>query len=289
MFTNRRAFLKSAALASFALGCQTGSRRAAAEVEYRIALLSDTHVPGDRKNGHRGFNPWENLKQAVPEVRAAKPESVLICGDAARLTGMPEDYRELRELLQPVASEVPVFIGLGNHDDRANFNKAFPNPPGFSAGVKDKHALVIDTPAAQLILLDSLFYVNKTEGFLGKAQRDWLAGHLQTRQDKPAALFVHHTLGPNDGELLDAPLLFDLVERHRHVKAIFFGHSHDWNLARRGRLHLVNLPAVGYNFRDEEPVGWVEARFHSRGVDLKLRALAGNRAEDGKISSLIWA
>jgi hypothetical protein len=52
---------------------------------------------------------------------------------------------------------------------------------------------------------------------------------------------------------------------------------------------LVNLPAVGYNFRDEEPVGWVEARFHSKGADLKLRALAGNRADDGKVTSLPWA
>lgn len=289
--SHRRDFLKSTALASFALGISGGQTaiQASSGSDYRIALLSDTHTPGDQKNGHRGFNPWENLKQIVPEVLASKPESVLLCGDAARLTGLPEDYRELRALLQPIANESPIFIGLGNHDDRANFNQAFPNPAGMSAKVKDKHVLVIDTPAAQLILLDSLLYVNKTEGLLGKAQRDWLAAHLRAKSDKPAVIFVHHTLGENDGELLDSLRLFELLEGQRHVKAIFFGHSHDWNLARRGPLHLVNLPAVGYNFRDDEPVGWVEARFHARGVDLKLRAIAGNRAEDGKVTSLDWA
>jgi hypothetical protein len=100
---------------------------------------------------------------------------------------------------------------------------------------------------------------------------------------------VHHTLGEFDGELLDAPRLLEIAEENRQVKAIFFGHSHDWNITRRGRLHLVNLPAVGYNFRDEEPVGWVEARFHAKGADLKLRALAGNRAEDGQVTPLAWA
>jgi hypothetical protein len=124
---------------------------------------------------------------------------------------------------------------------------------------------------------------------LGKAQRDWLARHLVAESEKPAVFFVHHTLGEADGELLDAPRLLEIAEEHRQVKAIFFGHSHDWNLSRRGRLHLVNLPAAGYNFRDEEPVGWVEARFHAEGADLKLRALAGNRAEDGKVTSLAWA
>jgi 3',5'-cyclic-AMP phosphodiesterase len=48
------------------------------------------------------------------------------------------------------------------------------------------------------------------------------------------------------------------------------------------------LPAVGYNFRDQDPVGWVEADFTTAGVDLTLHASAGNRSEDGKRQFLEW-
>jgi hypothetical protein len=35
-------------------------------------------------------------------------------------------------------------------------------------------------------------------------------------------------------------------------------------------------------------VGWVEARFRPDGVSLTLRALAGNRTDDGQTSFLEW-
>jgi Icc protein len=222
-------------------------------------------------------------------VRYAMPLGVLICGVAARLEGLPIDYQELRGLLQPLADQTPVFIGLGNHDDRANFHKAFPNSAGTKATIGGKHVLVIESEPVRVILLDSLLYVNKVAGLLGKNQRAWLAEYLAANQDKPTVLFVHHTLTDNDGDLLDADRLFEIVEPRRQVKAIFFGHSHVWSLSQRKHIQLINLPAVGYNFRDQDPVGWVEARFHGRGVDLTMRAFAGNRADDGKVTRLLWA
>ena len=53
-------------------------------------------------------------------------------------------------------------------------------------------------------------------------------------------------------------------------------------------MHVVGLPALGYNFDDAQPVGWVEARFRPDGVSLTLRAVAGNRADDGQTSFLEW-
>jgi hypothetical protein len=53
-------------------------------------------------------------------------------------------------------------------------------------------------------------------------------------------------------------------------------------------MHLINLPAVGYNFNDGEPVGWVEASFTAEGGDFRLRAIGGNTEQDGKRVSLRW-
>jgi hypothetical protein len=72
------------------------------------------------------------------------------------------------------------------------------------------------------------------------------------------------------------------------VKAIFYGHSHVWEFKQHDRLQLVNLPAVGYNFKDGDPVGWVDARFDPNGVSLTLRVLIGKHADDKRVRRLDW-
>ena len=73
------------------------------------------------------------------------------------------------------------------------------------------------------------------------------------------------------------------------MKAIFHGHSHSWSISERQGVKLINLPALGYNFWEGEPVGWVDARFRRYGVELTLHAIAGNRAQDGQTTSMIWS
>jgi 3',5'-cyclic AMP phosphodiesterase CpdA len=130
--------------------------------------------------------------------------------------------------------------------------------------------------------------VNQVAGLLGKAQREWLDRYLAAADPRPTVLFVHHTLGDGDGELLDADALFRIVRPYAKVKAIFYGHSHQYSFREERGIHLVNLPAVGYNFNDKEPVGWVDASFSPKGVELTLRAFAGNREQDGATTSLAW-
>src|SRR5262245_28734063 len=163
---NRREFLghSARALALLALSKHAdvlGQESAAADKPVHLALLSDTHVTADAKNEYRKFLPWENLKTVVPQVIESRPEGVILNGDAARLTGELADYEAVKQLLAPLAERVPIHIGLGNHDDRDNFFKVFDPPTGNRQKVAGKHVLVLDRPSLRLILLDSLFYVNK--------------------------------------------------------------------------------------------------------------------------------
>ncbi|MEZ6073555.1 MAG: metallophosphoesterase [Pirellulales bacterium] len=95
--------------------------------------------------------------------------------------------------------------------------------------------LVYETAPVRVLVLDSLLYVNQVAGLLGKAQRQWLTDFLSGAPPKPTVLFVHHTLGDGDGELLDADRLFDIIEPHQQVKAVFYGHSHQYRFERRTR------------------------------------------------------
>jgi 3',5'-cyclic-AMP phosphodiesterase len=290
---SRRTFLGASSQAIAACALATQSRLLAADAtaktgSVRLALLSDTHIPADPNNEYRKFFPLRNLKTVIPQVSAAHPEGIIINGDAARLTGELGDYEALKQTLMPLAEQTPIYIGLGNHDHRANFWKVFDRPGNERQKVQDKHVLVIERPGIRFILLDSLLYVNQVAGLLGKTQRDWLSKYLQSSDSTPTVLFVHHTLKDEDGDLLDVERLFRVLRPHKKVKALFYGHSHEYSFAQEDGIRLVNLPAIGYNFTDKEPVGWVDAKFDSVGAELTLHAIGGNRAQDGKTTILRW-
>ena len=289
---NRRNFLKTSltalgTIAALNAGCAPGLKKTQYQPS-RWALLSDTHIPEDVNNNNRGFYPYQNLQKVVPGIISALPDGIVITGDLARLTGQPGDYANLKKLLEPIAEKRPVFMALGNHDNRDNFVKVFDNVPGEKQPVKGKHVVVANKPPARLIILDSLLYVNKTPGLLGKAQRQWLQNYLTECDDTPTILCFHHSLEDGDGDLLDLPRLLSAMKPIRKVKAIVYGHSHVYKFTQHEGIHLINLPAVGYNFNDSDPVGWVEASLTAKGGDFKLHAIAGNTSNDQSVTKLKW-
>ncbi|OHB73883.1 MAG: hypothetical protein A2Z25_09980 [Planctomycetes bacterium RBG_16_55_9] len=254
----------------------------------RWAFLSDTHVPADVENKYRGFYPFQNLQKIVPRIADASPEGAIITGDLARLTGEMGDYENLKKLLNPLAEKTPIFMALGNHDHRDNFVKTFEKSPGEKQPVKGKHVVIVNKGPVRLILLDSLFATNNAAGLLGKAQRQWLEAYLKECDETPVILCFHHTLGDEDGDLLDVLRLFPMIGPIRKVKALVFGHSHVYGYSQLEGIHLINLPATGYNFNDTQPVGWVEARLKKQGGDFTLHAAGGNTDKDGQTEKLTW-
>ena len=289
---DRRSFIKTGlgtVGALFALGpMDSFGVNAGTQEIARIALLSDTHIPADVQNNYRGFYPYQNLLKVVPDVASFSPDAAVITGDLARLTGEPGDYANFKKLLEPLVEKTPIFMGLGNHDHRENFLKTFEQSSGQKPPVSGKHVVVINKGPARLIVLDSLLFTDKVPGLLGKAQRQWLENYLKDSDNTPTILCFHHSLEDGDGDLLDVLRLFGMIEPIQKVKAIVYGHSHVYGFSQFKGIHLINLPAVGYNFNDKDPVGWVEAKLTSQGGDFTLRAAAGNTQTDGRTTKLTW-
>jgi len=291
--SDRREFLKTVALSAAGMALAGGCARFPAarrkpSKEIRWALLADTHVSLKADEKYRNFPIDDNFKTAVAEVVARAPEGMIIAGDVARLQGKLDDYRMFLQLVEPASSRMPVAMALGNHDDRNNFNKVLGSLVPKKSPVAGKHVQVIETAGLRLVILDSLLFVEPTPGLLGKVQRAWLAKFLDESERLPTFLFFHHDLGDGDGCLLDGDRLLKIVLPRKQVKAVFYGHTHNYAYDRMDGLHLVNLPAVGYNFSDKQPVGWVEAKLSAVGGDFTLHAFASNVQDNGKTKSLAW-
>jgi 3',5'-cyclic AMP phosphodiesterase CpdA len=279
---DRRAFLKSALAAGF-----TASLRADVAAPARWALLSDIHCPQNAAEEYRGFRPHDNLKRAAKEVAESEARFCAISGDLARLTGNPGDYETIKELMRPVFDKMPVGLALGNHDHRQNFQKAFPAPSGVRRPTPRKHVVTIEWTDMRTVFLDSLLETNVTPGQLGAAQRQWLADYVRA-DERPALLFLHHDFRDLDGSLVDSAKLLELVAPLRQVKAIFYGHSHEYRVEKREGVHLVNVPSTAYTFRPQDATGWIEMTLSKKGAELLLKAHGGNKSLDGTRASLEW-
>jgi Icc protein len=265
---DRRNFLKAAGVATLL----TKTVQAQPD-RLKWALLSDTHISADPEFKNRDFFPAKNLKTVVDQVTQSQWDGHIVNGDLALRTGQAADYLRFVELTRPLT---PLALSLGNHDDRLNAVAAF----GARNTVADKWVTTFEAGPFQIVVLDSLYYTHVSAGLLGKLQRDWLAKFLDEHPAKPVLIFVHHTLDDSDGSLLDSDRFLGIVTPRRQVKAIFYGHSHVYKYDVRDGLHLVNQPAVGYNFSDDQPVGWLEADFTASQARLTLHSIGGNPAQN---------
>jgi len=257
-------------------------------------FFSDIHLAADRRLRVRGINMFDHFNQARREVLALpeRPAGAIITGDCAYNSGQPGDYALLTEALLPMrADKVPIHIALGNHDNRVNFWDALKAEKTAPHPVSDRQVSLLRTPRANWFILDSLEKTLSTPGLLGPEQLRWLAEALDANPKKPALVVLHHNPGLEGGNmgLKDTLLLFDVIRPRKQVKAYIYGHTHSWKVEEDpSGIHLVNLPAAAYVFREGEPSGWVLANMKRTGMRLRLCCLDPRHKLNGQTINLKW-
>lgn len=285
----------------------------------RFVLLSDTHVWEDRQHLKSGVKPADHFILARDEILALQPRpaGLVINGDCACLEGHAADYAVLRELLEPVRrAGIPLHFVLGNHDHRQTFCTSFKELLPAASPVADKLVSLVETPAANWVLLDSLDHTSVTPGLLGRAQLDWLAATLDAHAGRPAIIMAHHDLAATPaaspsppaapakpvkpGEpsqpkapakntgLLDTAELLKVLLPRKQVKLYFYGHTHRWGHSQRGGLPLFNLPTLVWVFDAQQPRGWVDAHLRADGISCELHALDKTHPAHGQCWNIAW-
>ncbi len=209
-----------------------------------------------------GLDPRARLAAAIADINRhhGDAELCLFTGDLAD-RGVPEAYDALRETLAGL--QVPYLLTLGNHDDRDNFLRAFPDAPRDENGFVQT---VVSTGAGDIILLDTHEPGQASGSFCAKRQA-WLKARLTETVGRPVTIFMHHP--PLD---IGIPTMdrIGLVDKQGFAEAvsgagagagagaggirhIFFGHVHrpvsgSWRgipySALRSLVHQVPLDLV---------------------------------------------
>ncbi len=257
-------------------------------------FLSDIHLSADAAKVARNVNMTDHFKGVTREVLALpkKPAAVFITGDCAFNSGEKEDYAQLTTLLEPIREDgLPVWLAMGNHDNREHFWDALAAEKAVKRPVADRQVALVKTPQVNWIILDSLEKTLQTPGMLGAAQLEWLTATLDANPDKPAIILVHHNPGTSEkiSGIKDTEALFEILRPRKQVKAYMYGHTHHWSVTKDpSGIHLINLPAVAYVFQEGQPSGWVQATVQPKGMTLNVSCLDKTHSAHGQVVKLDW-
>jgi 3',5'-cyclic AMP phosphodiesterase CpdA len=146
---------------------------------------------------------------------------------------------------------IPVYLMMGNHDDRANFLKVFtgPSEDGFV-----QHRFI--QGGQHFLFLDTLKGGPSSAGLYDEPRRKWLRAALAEANGAPVHIFMHHQPFSIHHPLIDLIPLEDGEGfgdmRGHNVRHIFFGHAHrtisgQWRGMSYSALPGLNhqLPLVG--------------------------------------------
>jgi len=232
-----------------------------------LVQLTDLHIrePGRLAYGRIDTAPY--LQQAVQSVLALpqQPDAVVITGDLTDF-GRAAEYEHLARLLAPLT--MPVYLMPGNHDDRDQLRRSFPDHAYLGTG-DDTAGFIqysVRVGALRLITLDTCV-PGASHGTLCEKRLGWLEAQLDACRNEPVVVALHHPpfttlIGHMDeiGLLQGADALEALIARHGNVERLICGHLHRAIDVRFGGTIASTSPAPAHqvclDLASDAPSAW---------------------------------
>ncbi|MFT5193897.1 MAG: Icc protein [Cellvibrionaceae bacterium] len=199
----------------------------------KLVVVGDQHIEAEQGE-HRGVDTADVLQKLVAHVNQhhADADLCLFLGDITN-EGEPAAYARFKSLIQPLLP--PIRLMVGNHDERVNFQTAFPETEkdenGFVQFVHDfennYRLIVLDTLNGPP--LDEL---RRHVGMLTPDRLKFLEAKLEEANGRPVVIAMHHhpfeigLPGMDVIRLMNGPEFLEIVGRYPNIQMVFFGHNH---------------------------------------------------------------
>jgi Icc protein len=222
----------------------------------RLLQFTDTHLYGSAMEALRGVQTLPALKRALAcaRMRDWPVDAMLVTGDIVQ--DDPAGYPHFHKLFAEFG--VPVLCLPGNHDDPQAMRRELSGKPFVLGGS-------VDMGAWRIILLDSCV-AGSAGGRLSAAALAELDRALASAPAKHALVCLHHHPVPMSSRWLDqvglenADDFFAVLDKHRNVRGIVWGHVHQAFDALRGNVRLLATPSTCAQFLPRAEQFEVDAR-----------------------------
>lgn len=212
-----------------------------------IVHMSDLHILPDPSQRLYGYDPFGRFLDLMDILHGTgiQPDAFVISGDLVD-RGCIEGYAQLSELLAEVdAFDVPVLLGLGNHDSRPDFRKVVLGDDEVEAGWRHYYSREID--GLRVIVLDTKGAAGD-DGEIDDAQLTWLDETLRPRAIRGRILVMHHPpIPPHDPFASGVDRLWRIIE-DRGVLAILCGHLHADLIGEAHGIPIALAPSVAFGY-----------------------------------------
>ncbi len=226
----------------------------------RVLQLTDTHLYADPVRTLLGINTLDSFQHVVRHFRDTHwPLDLLLATGDLVHDASPEGYRRIARMLAEF--DVPVFCLPGNHDVPDVMREHLRAGPVTTEPVCDHGDW-------RFVMLDSVI-PGEEGGHLADSELAALEQALAST-DRHTLVCLHHQpvdVGSAwiDTMTVDNPEpLFEVIDRHSHVRGILWGHIHQTYEATRNDVRLMASPSTCVQFAprvddfqvDEEPPGF---------------------------------
>ena len=192
-----------------------------------IAQITDLHITSDKDplNKARNEQRLRIVLKAIHE-RRPRPVAIIASGDLVD-RGEYEEYVELKKIFDQV--EIPLYLGLGNHDRRVAFRSVFPRTPVDEYGFVQYAA---DLGGVRLAMCDTLDE-GKNGGAFCEKRVAGLQRMLEEDARTPTIVALHHPPIISGIQWMDPSpdadwigRLAKTIEGRTQIRSVICGHVH---------------------------------------------------------------
>lgn len=218
-----------------------------------LCQISDPHVVERGSLAYGRVDTVAMFERCVRRILELprRPDAVIATGDLTE-GGSPAQYAVLAEILAPLP--MPVYLAVGNHDDRDALRAAFPSHRHLLGDDGFVH-YAVDDFAVRLVVLDTLV-PGRPGGALCEKRLRWLDRTLAASR-RPTIVAQHHPPFASGLSFMDNMGLAEadaaaeaaVLASHPHVERVICGHQHRNAMARFGGTMASICPSSAHQLR----------------------------------------
>lgn len=210
----------------------------------RLIQFTDPHLYGDEAGALRGVATYPALLRAMEQARARDwpVDAILVTGDLVQ--DDPSGYARFRRTFDGYTE--PVLCLPGNHDVPDAMRRELAVRPFVLGGT-------FDLGEWRIVLLDSTVS-GSAGGRLSERSLAELDAALASAPARHALVCLHHHPVAMSSRWLDQvglanpDDLFRVVDKHRNVRAVLWGHIHQSFDGQHRRVRLLGTPSTCVQF-----------------------------------------